>query len=305
LPIYNKAEYLNRSIQSIQFQTLKNLEIITVNDCSEDNTLEVLLKLAKNDKRIKIINNKKNRGLLYSRAMGILNSKGEYLMNLDPDDELEGKDNLEYLYNVANKYKLDLISFGFIKKIGTKKGEEQAFCSNFQKIIYKPNIFISGSRNGDYLIWNKLVKKELFIKAYILFKEKIYFEKWNYGEDEIWSSLIYKNSNSMICVKKAIYIYHINNNSLMRNRYTILYMKNLLNWLEMFMKIYDNENTKLYLFNRLYFLISIIKRNKILFSIIKNNTDINTKYINIFNNISMKYKYNNSDFQNIIILLKI
>jgi hypothetical protein len=211
---------------------------------------------------------------------------------------------LEYLYNVANKYKLDLISFGFIKKIGTKKGKEQVICSNFQKIIYKPNIFISGSRHGDYLIWNKLVKKELFIKAYMQFKEKIYFEKWNYGEDEIWSSLIYKNSNSMICVKKVIYVYHINNNSLMRNRYTSLYMKNLLNWLEMFMKIYDNENTKLYLFNRLYFLISIIKRNKILFSIIKNNTDINTKYINIFNNINLKYKYNNSDLKNIFNLLK-
>jgi glycosyltransferase involved in cell wall biosynthesis len=63
LPIYNKAEYLYRSIKSIQFQTLKNLEIISVNDCSEDDTLEVLLKLAKNDKRIKIINNKKNMGL--------------------------------------------------------------------------------------------------------------------------------------------------------------------------------------------------------------------------------------------------
>jgi glycosyltransferase involved in cell wall biosynthesis len=157
LPIYNKAEYLYRSIKSIQFQTLKNLEIISVNDCSEDDTLEVLLKLAKNDKRIKIINNKKNMGLLYSRAIGILNSKGEYLMNLDPDDELEDKKNLEYLYNIANKYKLDLITFGFIKKIGTKKGKEQVFCSNFQKIIYRPNIFISGSRHKDYFIWNKLV----------------------------------------------------------------------------------------------------------------------------------------------------
>ena len=54
--------------------------------------------MAKNDSRIKIVNNNKNRGLLYSRAMGIINSKGEYIMNLDPDDELEGPDNLEYLF---------------------------------------------------------------------------------------------------------------------------------------------------------------------------------------------------------------
>ena len=73
----------------------------------------------------------------------------------------------------------------------------------------------------------------------------------------------------------------------------------------MFMKIYYNDNTKLYLFNLFYFFISIIKKHKILLNIIKNNTDINSKYINIFNNISMKYKYNNSNLQNIFNLLKI
>ena len=70
--------------------------------------------MSKKDLRIKIINNDKNRGLLYSRAMGILNSRGEYLMNLDPDDELKSSDNLQYLYNIANKLKIDVISFGFI-----------------------------------------------------------------------------------------------------------------------------------------------------------------------------------------------
>ena len=89
LPIYNKEKFLYRSIGSIQNQTLKKIEIIPVNDCSEDNTLDILKKIAKNDKRIKIVNNPKNRGLLYSRAMGIINSRGEYIMNLDPDDELK------------------------------------------------------------------------------------------------------------------------------------------------------------------------------------------------------------------------
>ena len=72
MPIYNKANYLTQSIRSIQKQTIKNIEIIAVNDCSDDNTLKILIQMAKNDSRIKIINNDKNRGLLYSRAMGIL-----------------------------------------------------------------------------------------------------------------------------------------------------------------------------------------------------------------------------------------
>ena len=111
LPIYNKENYLVNSIQSLQNQTLKDIEIVAVNDCSNDSSLEILTNLAKNDERIKIVNNDKNHGLLYSRAMGILNSTGEYLMNLDPDDVIYGEDSLEYLYNQSKIYNLDIISF--------------------------------------------------------------------------------------------------------------------------------------------------------------------------------------------------
>ena len=90
LPIYNKELYLNRSINSIQNQNLKEIEIVAVNDGSTDYSLKILKQLSKNDKRMKIINNDRNHGLLYSRAMGIINSSGEYLMNLDPDDKLQG-----------------------------------------------------------------------------------------------------------------------------------------------------------------------------------------------------------------------
>ena len=140
LPIYNKAKYLNRSISSIQMQTLKDIEIIPVNDCSEDNTLEILKKMAKNDSRIKIINNNKNRGLLYSRAMGIKNSNGKYLMNLDPDDKLEGPDNLEFLYNKVSQEKVDIISFGILMDNNFEL-TKLIKCNNFDKVIYRPNIF--------------------------------------------------------------------------------------------------------------------------------------------------------------------
>ena len=133
LPIYNKAQYLHRSIKSIQMQTLKNIEIIPVNDHSRDNSLEILKRMKKNDSRIKIINNNRNRGLLYSRAMGILNSKGEYIMNLDPDDELEGPDNLEFLYNITNNSKVDVVSFAFIRK-NEFNYKKSIMCTNYNKI---------------------------------------------------------------------------------------------------------------------------------------------------------------------------
>ena len=111
LPIYNKEKYLNRSIGSILNQTFKDIEIIAVNDGSTDNSLNMLEDFKNYDSRIKIVNNDKNRGLFYSRAMGILNSTGEYIMFLEPDDLLAGKDNLEYLYNQYKDTKEDVIIY--------------------------------------------------------------------------------------------------------------------------------------------------------------------------------------------------
>ena len=113
IPIYNKEKFINRCIHSVQAQTLKDIEIIAVNDVSNDSSLKILESLTKTDNRIKIINNDKNYGLLYSRAMGILKSSGEYLMNLDADDELKGYNSLKSLYYKAIRYNIDIITFSF------------------------------------------------------------------------------------------------------------------------------------------------------------------------------------------------
>jgi len=215
MPIYNMEKYIKRSIDSILHQTLKDIEIIAVNDFSNDSSLEILKQLAKNDSRIKIVNNDKNYGLLYSRAIGILNCTGEYLMNLDPDDEFESPKNLEYLYNSIKKSNLDILSFGALFKYNEQTTIK---CSNFHKIYRQPKLFKSAfnSTNNlkDFLIWNKIVKKELYLKAYEIFREKIYGEKWNYHEDNIWSILINKYGKSMRCINKIIYIYNDLNDSL-------------------------------------------------------------------------------------------
>jgi glycosyltransferase involved in cell wall biosynthesis len=205
MPIYNKSKYLMRSIRSIQCQTLSDIEIIAVNDFSTDNSLELLKEIVKNDSRIIIVNNDQNYGLLYSRAMGMLKSNGEYIMNVDPDDSLNGNNILEYLYKIAYQFKVDFISFGYYNwnRFDIK-------CTNFEQILKQPNLlkhaFADNNKIKDYLLWNKLVKRKLMLKSYEFFKNKIYSEKWNYAEDTIWSVLINKYAKSMICIKKLVYI---------------------------------------------------------------------------------------------------
>ena len=215
LPIYNKEQYLIRSIKSIQIQTLKNLEIIAINDASTDKSLKVLRKLSKKDIRIKIINNDRNHGLLYSRAMGMKNSNGEYVMNLDPDDKFDDIDNLELLYNKAKISNSDLVIF-LLKRIPLNKLEEEQcnYFNNMQLIM------------DDFLITNKFINRKIVLKAYNIFKKYIYKNKWNYHEDNIWNILIRKYSNSNITFDKFIYIYKRNNNSLMLNSDNIIDVKN-------------------------------------------------------------------------------
>ena len=203
LAIYNKELYIKNCIRSFQRQTFKNLEIIAVNDGSTDNSLTILKKLSKKDNRIKIFNNDRNHGLLYSRAMGIINSTGEYLMSVDPDDKLINKNDLEILYKMSNLKKPDTIIY-LIKRIAENKSDIEYF-----KYLEKNQL-----KMMDDHITNKFVKKNIFIKAYNEFKNEIFNGVWNFHEDNIWSYLVRKNSNSILILNKYIYYYKRNKDSL-------------------------------------------------------------------------------------------
>jgi glycosyltransferase involved in cell wall biosynthesis len=279
LAIYNKEKYLERSIGCLQKQTLKDIEIIAVNDASTDNSLSILREMSEKDSRIKIINNKKNSGSLFSRGMGILNSKGEYLMSLDPDDRYQGKSNLKYLYNIAKKLKVDIVSFLVFYLPYRKKSK--CFC-NYNKIIRQPELYQSlfkGNILNDFYITNKLIKREIFVNAFNIFKKYIYGEKWNYYEDNIWSILINKYANSSFFINKKIYYYYVNKYSTMMNRCNILELKNLLNRYEMYKIIFKTKEEEQYLVVGFNELLNVFEEN---INLVKINNEIKGKFINLF-----------------------
>ena len=291
VPIYNKNKYLKRSFESIQKQTLNDIEIIAINDFSNDSSLQVLEELAKNDSRIKIINNDRNYGLLYSRAIGILNCRGEYILNLDPDDEFEGPDNLEYLYKIAKKSNLDIVSFGALFKYNNQYTIK---CSNFHKIYRQPKLFASAFNStnnlNDFLIWNKLIKKELYLYAYELFKSKIYGEKWNYHEDNIWSILVNRYGKSMRCVNKLIYIYNDLSDSLMKNRHDLMELNCLIYRHEAYLDIFKSRSDEKYLIPEYLEIINFLEESENYYKLIKENEKIRLNLIKIFVKFTNKYE---------------
>ena len=115
-PIYNREFLIIRLLRSIQYQKFNDLEIILVDDCSSDNSIEKIKIFKKKDERIILIKNKKNKGTFISRNLGALYAKGKYIIIPDPDDIIS-ENILLLCYNYAEKYKYELIRFNKIKNL--------------------------------------------------------------------------------------------------------------------------------------------------------------------------------------------
>ena len=262
LPIHNKGKYLKRTIENLQSQTLKDIEIVAVNDGSTDNSLDVLKELAKNDSRIKIIDYYPNRGALYSRAMGVVNCAGEYILNLDADDKLNGNDTLEFLYKRAKNSNLDIILYSRIILYSNGENQTAIRCRTFDKIIYQPELykvtFNDYNQLRDYLIWNKLIKKEVYLKAYKFLEKRIFGEKWTHYDDNIWSVLVHKFANSMECINKTLYVHILNPTSLTNQFGSYNELKSNIDRYEMFEQIYTSKEEKKYLINEFFNLLFLL-----------------------------------------------
>ena len=114
VPVYNVEKYLTECLDSIVNQTLKEIEIICVNDGSTDNSLSILKEYAYKDNRIKIID-KENEGQGYARKLGLDIATGEYILFCDSDDKYFSNDVFEKLYFEIDKNKSDLMIFRFIR----------------------------------------------------------------------------------------------------------------------------------------------------------------------------------------------
>lgn len=115
VPVYNVEKYIGRCIESIQKQTLKEWELILVDDCSQDNSPSLMREYARKDKRIQLLFLEENHGPMVARRRGDEIAIGEYITYCDSDDWFSN-DALEILYNAASGANADIVT-GQIKKV--------------------------------------------------------------------------------------------------------------------------------------------------------------------------------------------
>lgn len=124
IPIYNVEKYLRQCLESVVNQTLKEIEIICLNDGSTDGSLAIIKEFAANDDRIVIID-KKNSGYGDSMNQGLKKAKGEYIGIVESDDWIE-LDAFEKLYHLAREHRSDVVKANYYKFHTQKNGAERA-----------------------------------------------------------------------------------------------------------------------------------------------------------------------------------
>lgn len=175
IPVFNCDEYLDTCILSVLMQNFQNYEIICIDDNSNDNSLEILQKYAKKDKRINIFTNTENKGSGYSRNKALSIAKGKYVFFLDGDDWID-KETLGILYNQCEKDNLDIIMFKNIVYYSKENdfGYERYYDMNFMN-KYDGKIFNHWDLNPNEVFklpvgpCNKLYKKSFLEKNNIRF----------------------------------------------------------------------------------------------------------------------------------------
>ena len=270
IPLYNCQNTIQTSIASIQIQKFKNYEIILINDNSLDNTSKIVNEIKEKDHRIKLINNKKNMGTLYSRSIGALNSKGKYIICLDNDDLFYDENLFDKIFNIAESKDFDIVEFNSldIKRldIHLKSREIKENVSNhhfYNYILIQPKLgMFPISKNNiyyanDFHIWGKSIKAKIYKKAVNMLSEKN-FSFYNCWTEDISILFIIFNVAQSIIFTEVYGIIHLVYNQSTTN--TLHDSKKLMSeifLLDILIKyIQDIEINKSYLFQKLIFILN-------------------------------------------------
>lgn len=197
IPAYNCEKYIERCIKSIIEQSNDFVEIIIINDGSTDNTQQICEGFAPKHNNIKIIN-QENRGVSYSRNIGIQNACGKYVMFVDSDDYLV-ENSLEAVLKLLTEG-IDVLRCSYI--VNSKKEEI------FTETTF--NLYNFFQKTNQNVVWGQVIKRELLND--IKFNENLF-----YGEDELFNCQLYNKCQNIKYTDIVLYNYQQNLDSVSRD----------------------------------------------------------------------------------------
>ncbi|WP_179187390.1 MULTISPECIES: glycosyltransferase family 2 protein [Campylobacter] len=229
IPVYNVEKYISQCLDSAINQSLKDIEIIIVDDCGSDNSMDIAKEYAKNDNRIKIIKNSYNQGPFTSRNNAVLAANGEYLVFLDSDDFLDLRA-CEIAYNATKNGYYDVVTFGSYYW----NNNSASVFSEFERSSFDSGdefaSWLFGSKNISWNIWGRLIKRDIY-QANLDFLISIN-SRLIMAEDVLAMFVIYHNCQRLNFISDMLYYYRYNPRSSTNDK-SIENLKNCIDSFEM------------------------------------------------------------------------
>lgn len=211
IPLYNSRDYIERSIQSCISQSFASLEVIVIDDYSQDNSKEIVELFIQKDSRIKLFENLQNLGTFRTRLEGVRYAQGQYCLFLDADDFID-KQTCQTLYQlIQNDQKqthqyTDIVGFN-----------AQYYPKKIIPIPHIPFNSLTGNvlkqlfvypKNPSILIWNKAYKTSMLQQIYCDISPCLdLLPNIRMGDDILQSFLVYCYANKSIGINKKFYFY--------------------------------------------------------------------------------------------------
>jgi len=203
IPIYNVEKYLDKCLESVRQQTFSDIEIICVDDCSPDNSADIVEKHMAKDKRIVFIRHEKNTGLGGARNSAIRLAKGKYLASADSDDYMQ-PNMLENLWEATDNGSFDIVSCGFNRV--DEMGNILSYTSPDIRQAHGKEINIFKTVNPAF--WNKMWRTSLFVD------NQIFFPNHDYYEDMSTTPRILSKTQSIKVINDRLYNYLVRSESI-------------------------------------------------------------------------------------------
>lgn len=255
VPVYNCEKYVSRCVESLINQTMRDIEIIIINDESEDKTLEILKSYEQKDNRIKLIT-KKNKGVSDSRNTGLRMAKGKYISFVDSDDWID-LNAFKIMYDIAEKKQTDIVMCSYIrefknhsksKDIGLE--ENKIYENEDLKLLHRKMIGplkseFSQPESLDSIgtVWGKLYRSDVIFDNNNQFVD---LKEIGTAEDTLFNLILFKDVKKLVFTNKCFYHYWKENENSITTKYNsnmFEQWKNLFDYMDNFIKLNNLDST--------------------------------------------------------------
>lgn len=210
IPVYNTEKYLEKCLDSVAGQSYKNMEIILVDDGSQDGSPEICNRYATDDPRILVIH-QSNGGLSHARNVGMQKATGEFIMFIDSDDYWRDDSVVQKLMDRVKLTHADVTSFSFAKFEEGKDALTSYFKMNRSMPLHlsRDDQLAFLSEHGLYIAsaWNKLIRRSLL-------NEDMQFHEGVYSEDIDWCARLLIKAKNSDYIHDVLYCYRQHNTSI-------------------------------------------------------------------------------------------